>query len=458
MNNIKDGFLNEVEFGEAPLPYLRDCLTPEILETLWMLPSEDEMRETLESDIFNFGDWLFRGDNRADIFTDFYHKVIMFCKNSGFTPSTTCAFLHIFSDVDMQSRAQKLSIDDSLSLLKNNVVVPYVFPVKVPDVVEDSRPVSRLTIQTQKENSSSSTLLPLTPGKDISASKPTTPEPKKRAEKEEKRGQTPKAKRKGKNAKKIEVEEEQQNPSELSDSLLKDSSDNSKATESEFKISSDHESSALSSASAFHEKAVPKALVVTFLPNQVELFCSYVMDSYYRNYRLFQRVFNGKPRLTKHNCFKQVIPSVAFPPLSSAITLKEHQEIMEKKRLEEEEKEKELEAESWRRNEAKQRAEMEKEEHAMRCVMQKEAEIQEYERRKEIEESERLLPKPVLDKAVQDIIDATIMKSGEEIDSTLSNPLQQMLRDILSDIATKINIENQESKKEIEKVTKKKKK
>ncbi|KAH7817608.1 uncharacterized protein MONOS_18128 [Monocercomonoides exilis] len=106
----------------------------------------------------------------------------------------------------------------------------------------------------------------------ISASKPTTPEPKKRTEKEEKRGQTPKAKRKGKNAKKIEVEEELLNPSELSDSLLEDSSVYAKAMESEFQISSVHESSALSNASALHEKAVPKALVVTFLSNQVELF------------------------------------------------------------------------------------------------------------------------------------------------------------------------------------------
>lgn len=67
-----------VEYGQSPLPCLRDCLTPENLEMIWALETEEEMKSYLVNDLFNFGDWFFRGDNRADIYSDFYLNMIKY--------------------------------------------------------------------------------------------------------------------------------------------------------------------------------------------------------------------------------------------------------------------------------------------------------------------------------------------------------------------------------------------
>lgn len=73
---VWDKNLLPVLHGESPIPHLKDCITPEIISILWASKSDDDMHRTLLEDVFLFGDWQFRGDKRAEIYTDFYFKLI----------------------------------------------------------------------------------------------------------------------------------------------------------------------------------------------------------------------------------------------------------------------------------------------------------------------------------------------------------------------------------------------
>jgi hypothetical protein len=169
MSSSNPTISNPVEYGEAPLPSLKTCLTPDILETLWMARSEEEMRDMLLNDVFNFGDWFFRGDNRADIYTDFYHLVIKFLldyhlvalisfpfphispafvKQQAFLPLllvlsfifcrkrrpslVVCDSLLYVSPLHISPSVNQYTLDQSLSLFRSLIVVPYTFPLVLP--------------------------------------------------------------------------------------------------------------------------------------------------------------------------------------------------------------------------------------------------------------------------------------------------------------------------------------
>lgn len=163
-----------VEYGESPIPRMKDCITPEIISILWASKTEEDMRKTLLENVFLFGDWEFRGDKRADIYTDFYFKLIKFvlffflfflsfaCNHSitdiakpleslqkqqlhffisflkqTFFLAVCCVFgsrflLYnrnlFFSFFYFSQIAHHLSMQDSLNDLKNRIIVPYTFP------------------------------------------------------------------------------------------------------------------------------------------------------------------------------------------------------------------------------------------------------------------------------------------------------------------------------------------
>ena len=78
MSAVWDRHSLPVEYGESPLPHLKDCITPEIISILWAAQTDEDMKMTLLEDVFLFGNWKFRDDSRADIYTDFYFKLIKF--------------------------------------------------------------------------------------------------------------------------------------------------------------------------------------------------------------------------------------------------------------------------------------------------------------------------------------------------------------------------------------------
>jgi hypothetical protein len=67
-----------VTYGEAPLPNLRKLLTPSIVTHIYSLPTDDAVLSFISQDLFNFGEYAFRGDLRAEIYAKFYSNLVKY--------------------------------------------------------------------------------------------------------------------------------------------------------------------------------------------------------------------------------------------------------------------------------------------------------------------------------------------------------------------------------------------
>ena len=118
MATVWDPHTLPVEYGESPLPHLKDCISPETLSILWASKTDQEMKTALLEDVFLFGNWRFRNDDRADIYTDFYLRLIKFL-HFFFIVSNIVSQYHLSIGIaNLLVFRQKLPLHSFISFLK----------------------------------------------------------------------------------------------------------------------------------------------------------------------------------------------------------------------------------------------------------------------------------------------------------------------------------------------------